>query len=193
MPTTNVYIYKNTIMEIIKTGIRDVIIIKPRVFGDERGYFFESWNKNTLEKLGFVHDFVQDNQSLSMKNVLRGLHFQRPPFAQGKMVRVIQGSILDVAVDLRKDSPTYLKHETALLSGKNNHMFYVPEGFAHGFLTLEDHTIVNYKCTEVYDHSSEVTFRWDDPDVKIPWGIENPILSGRDREAPFYNQIDNPF
>jgi len=180
-------------MEILKTGIRDVVIIRPRVFGDDRGYFFESWNKTTLENQLFHHDFVQDNQSLSMKNVLRGMHFQRPPYTQGKLVRVITGSILDVAIDLRKKSPTYLHYETALLSGENKLMFYVPEGFAHGFLTLEDHTIVNYKCTKEYHSDSEITFRWNDPSIAINWAIQNPILSERDREAPFLHQIDNPF
>lgn len=180
-------------MEIVKTGISDLVLIKPAVFGDDRGYFFESWNKVTLQKLGFDHDFVQDNQSKSMKGVLRGVHFQRPPYAQGKLVRVINGSIIDIAVDLRKNSPTYLKYETALLSGDNKHMFYVPEGFAHGFLTLEDNTVVSYKCTEVYHKESEVTFRWDDPTIGIKWDIEKPLLSARDSEASFFNEIDNPF
>ena len=180
-------------MEIIKTAIPDVVRIKPKVFGDDRGYFFESWNKHTLLQLGFDVDFVQDNQSLSMKGVLRGMHFQRPPYTQGKLVRVIQGSILDVAVDLRKDSPTFLKYETAVLSGENKELFYVPEGFAHGFLTLEDHTIVNYKCSERYVKDAEVTFRWDDPVIGIHWNFKQPLLSERDKEASFFNEIDNPF
>ncbi len=180
-------------MEIIKTGICDVVIIKPQIFGDDRGYFFESWNRKTLEKLGFSHDFVQDNQSKSSKDVLRGLHFQKPPYVQGKLVRVIHGSIIDIAIDLRKESPTYLKYEAATLSSENKHMLYVPEGFAHGFLTLEDNTIVNYKCTEIYHKESEVTFRWNDPTIGVKWNIENPILAGRDSKAPFFNEIDNPF
>jgi dTDP-4-dehydrorhamnose 3,5-epimerase len=180
-------------MEIIKTAIRDVVRIKPKVFGDDRGYFFESWNKHTLLQQGFDVEFVQDNQSLSMKGVLRGMHFQRPPYTQGKLVRVIQGSILDVAVDLRKDSPTFLKYETAILSSENKELFYVPEGFAHGFLTLEDNTIVNYKCSERYVKDAEVTFRWDDPAININWKTETPLLSERDKEAPFFNEIDNPF
>ena len=180
-------------MEIIKTIISDVIIIKPSVYGDERGYFFESWNHKTLKTLGFNHNFVQDNQSLSMKGVLRGMHFQTPPYAQGKLVRVIQGAIWDVAVDLRKDSPTFLQYISAELTGENKHMFYIPEGFAHGFLTLCDNTIVCYKCTQPYHKESEITVKWNDPQMNIHWPDANPILSDRDKSARRLSELVIPF
>lgn len=180
-------------MEIIQTRIKDLVIIKPSVFPDERGYFFESWNKKRLEELGFNHDFIQDNESKSAKGILRGMHFQKPPFAQGKLVRVIKGAIVDVGVDLRKGSPTYLQHVQVTLSEENKLMFFIPEGFAHGFLSKEEGTIVNYKCTQVYHKASEVSFRWDDPTVGIAWDIADPELSERDSNAPFFKEIDNPF
>ena len=180
-------------MEIIKTTISDVIIINPSVYGDERGYFFESWNQKTLKTLGFDHNFVQDNQSLSMKGVLRGMHFQNPPYAQGKLVRVIQGAIWDVAVDLRKDSPTFLQYVAAELTAENKHMFYIPEGFAHGFLTLLDNTIVCYKCTMPYHKESEITVKWNDPQMNIQWPETNPILSDRDKSARQLSEIVIPF
>ena len=134
-------------MNSIKTPIKDLLILEPKVFEDDRGYFFESFNKKKLEDLGINVEFVQDNQSLSNKNVLRGLHFQVPPFAQGKLVRVIKGSVLDVAVDIRKESETYGQYFSVILSEQNKKMFWIPPGFAHGFLTLEDQTIFSYKCS----------------------------------------------
>ena len=134
-------------MTIQETSIQDLLIIQPRIFADDRGYFYESYNKKIFLKLGLDLNFVQDNQSLSQKGVLRGLHFQNPPFAQGKLVRVIQGSVLDVVVDIRSNSPTYGQHEKVILSGENKTMFWIPPGFAHGFITLEDNTIFTYKCT----------------------------------------------
>jgi dTDP-4-dehydrorhamnose 3,5-epimerase len=167
-------------MELVDTGIKDLWVIKPKVFADARGYFFESYNKEIFAKNGLNMTFVQDNQSLSHKGVLRGLHFQNPPFAQGKLVRVITGAVLDVAVDIRKNSPTYGKHFGAELTEENKTMMYIPEGFAHGFLTLRDNTIFSYKCTNVYNKASEDSIKWNDPTVGIQWNVEDPLLSEKD-------------
>lgn len=167
-------------MELVDTGIKDLWVIKPKVFADARGYFFESYNKELFAKNGLNMTFVQDNQSLSHKGVLRGLHFQNPPFAQGKLVRVITGAVLDVAVDIRKNSPTYGKHFDAELTEENKMMMYIPEGFAHGFLTLRDNTIFSYKCTNVYNKASEDSIKWNDPTVGIRWNVEDPLLSEKD-------------
>ena len=180
-------------MEIIKTSIEGLLIIKPDVFKDERGYFFESYNKGRFAKEGLMMNFVQDNESKSSKGVLRGLHFQKPPFAQGKLVRVIKGSVMDVAVDLRKDSPTYGKWESVVLTEENKLQFWIPEGFAHGFVTLEDNTIFNYKCTNVYNKESEGSILWNDPDINIEWNIENPILSEKDKLSPLFKDFETPF
>jgi dTDP-4-dehydrorhamnose 3,5-epimerase len=180
-------------MEIISTPIQDLLIIKPDIFKDERGYFFESYNYEKFEKiLGNIH-FVQDNESKSQAGVLRGLHFQKPPFAQGKLVRVIKGSVIDVAVDLRKDSPTFGKYFKVELSEENKLMYWIPPGFAHGFYTLSDDTIFSYKCTQVYNKESETSLRWNDPYLKIDWNVLSPILSAKDLEAPLFNDFINPF
>lgn len=180
-------------MEVIKTEIPDVMIIKPQVFEDDRGYFFESYNKEKFLQNGIDQNFVQDNESKSGKNVLRGLHFQKPPFAQGKLVRVMKGSVLDVAVDIRKNSPTYGKWTSVVLTENNKWMYWVPPGFAHGFATLDDNTVFFYKCTNVYNKASEGSIRWDDPDLGIDWNIENPILSAKDQDAPLFKDFDSPF
>ncbi len=180
-------------MEVINTKIPDLYIIKPRVFEDDRGYFFESYNKETFLRMGIDQNFVQDNESKSAKGVLRGLHFQKPPFTQGKLVRVMRGSVLDVAVDLRKASPTYGKWASVELTQDNKWMYWVPPGFAHGFVTLEDDTVFFYKCTNVYNKASEGSIRWDDPDLNIDWGIKNPILSEKDKVAPLFKDFDSPF
>jgi len=181
-------------MEIIKTKIKDLLIIKPDVFEDERGYFFESFSKEKFKALGLDLDFVQDNESKSQKNVLRGLHFQKPPFAQGKLVRVVKGAVLDVAVDLRAGSETYGQWETVELSEENKLMYWVPPGFAHGFLTLRDETVFTYKCTNVYNKESEGSLLWNDPTLNINWGsINNLILSDKDLEAPLFEQFNTPF
>lgn len=180
-------------MEVIETGIKDLVIIKPRVFEDGRGYFFESYNKTTFHNAGLKMDFVQDNQSLSQKGVLRGLHFQNPPHAQGKLVRVINGAVLDVAVDIRKNSPTYGKHYTIELTEKNKLMFYVPEGFAHGFLTLEDNTIFSYKCTNVYNKASEGCILWNDTSLGINWNVKDPIMSPKDLEGTLFKDFVSNF
>lgn len=179
-------------MEITQTGVDGLLIIQPKVFADPRGYFYESYNKANFEKAGIYEDFVQDNQSLSQKGVLRGLHFQNPPHAQGKLVRVIKGSVLDVAVDIRKKSATYGKVITIELSESNHTQFYIPPGFAHGFLTLEDNTIFSYKCTRYYDKPSEGCILWNDADLAIEWGTTTPLLSEKDREGlPFREFISN--
>lgn len=180
-------------MELIKTSIDGLLIIKPDVFKDDRGYFYESYNKERFAKAGLMMDFVQDNESKSDKGVLRGLHFQKPPFAQGKLVRVIKGSVMDVAVDLRKDSPTYGKWESVVLTEENKLQFWIPEGFAHGFVALEDNTIFNYKCTNVYNKESEGSILWNDPDININWNIDNPILSEKDKISPLFKNFESPF
>ena len=185
--------FKAKNMELIKTSIDGLLIIKPDVFKDDRGYFYESYNKERFAKIGLNIDFVQDNESKSSKGVLRGLHFQKPPFAQGKLVRVIKGSVMDVAVDLRKDSPTYGKWESVVLTEDNKLQFWIPEGFAHGFVALEDNTIFNYKCTNVYNKESEGSILWNDPDININWNIDNPILSEKDKISPLFKNFESPF
>lgn len=180
-------------MEIIKTKIKDLLIIKPTVFEDHRGYFFESYNKEKFLQNGIDQNFVQDNESKSVKGVLRGLHFQKPPFAQGKLVRVMKGAVLDVAVDLRKNSPTYGQWESIVLTESNKMMYWVPPGFAHGFVTLEDNTVFFYKCTNVYNKESEGSILWNDPDLNIDWQIENPILSEKDMQSPLFKDFSSPF
>ena len=180
-------------MQIISTPIPDLLIIEPKVFEDGRGYFFESYSRGIFKEFGIDADFVQDNQSLSQKGVLRGLHFQKPPYSQGKLVRVINGSVLDVAVDIRKDSPTYGQHFDYVLSEKNKTMLWIPPGFAHGFLTLEDNTIFSYKCTNVYNKASEDCILWNDPTININWGIESPLLSDKDKTAKAFNTFVTPF
>ncbi|NTV83609.1 MAG: dTDP-4-dehydrorhamnose 3,5-epimerase [Bacteroidales bacterium] len=180
-------------MKLQKTKIEDLFIIHPDVFTDERGYFFESFQKENFLKLGIDADFVQDNESMSAKGVLRGLHLQVPPFAQGKLVRVVRGAALDVAVDLRKNSKTYGKWESVVLSAENKLMLWIPEGFAHGFLTLEDQTIFQYKCTNYYNKESEQGIIWNDPDLKIDWGIENPVVSEKDLKGLAFKDIKTHF
>ncbi len=181
-------------MEIVPTEIPDVLIIKPQVFTDERGYFFESYNREKFIAAGIDVNFVQDNESKSMKGVLRGLHFQKPPFAQGKLVRVMRGAVLDVAVDLRADSPWYGKWAAIELTEHNKWMYWIPPGFAHGFLTLEDNTVFFYKCTNVYNKESEGSVRWNDPELNINWGSGiQPVLSGKDQVAPMFAELGKVF
>jgi dTDP-4-dehydrorhamnose 3,5-epimerase len=180
-------------MEIIKTELEGLLIIKPAVFEDERGYFFESYNREKFKEAGIDMKFVQDNESKSKKGVIRGLHLQAPPFEQGKLVRVMRGSVLDVAVDIRKNSPTYGKWASIELSGQNKWMYWVPPGFAHGFATLEDETIFFYKCTNVFNKDAERCFYWNDPDINIEWGIQDPVVSSRDSLAPRFRDFVSPF
>jgi dTDP-4-dehydrorhamnose 3,5-epimerase len=176
-------------MEFKTTAIAGVIEITPRVFRDERGYFFESFNSKLFKENGITEDFLQDNQSFSTKGVIRGLHFQREPFAQGKLVRVIKGAVLDVVVDIRPDSPTYGHWESFLLTEENQKMVYLPAGFAHGFSTLED-AIFSYKCTNVYSKISEGGIIYNDSQLNIDWQVENPIVSEKDLELPGFDFFD---
>ena len=175
-------------MQIRETSIEGLVEIFPRVFKDDRGLFFESFNEGSFEKMGLPTNFVQDNQSFSIKGVVRGLHFQKAPFAQGKLVRVISGRVLDVAVDIRPESPTFGKHEVFELRSDINNMAYVPEGFAHGFVALED-SIFSYKCTNIYNKESESGILWNDPELGIDWGVENPIVSEKDIILPGFREL----
>ena len=178
-------------MELRETEIPDVKILKPKKFGDHRGFFSETYNKKILSELGIDMDFVQDNHSLSVeKGVIRGLHYQTPPFAQDKLVRVVHGAILDVAVDMRKSSPTFGKHITAVISADNWEQILVPAGFAHGFCTLEENTEVIYKVTNYYAPDHDTGIRWNDPELGIDWPIsENEaILSDKDKIQPFFSE-----
>lgn len=180
-------------MEIIKTKIDGLLIIKPKVFFDERGYFYESFNENQFAKIGLNTKFVQDNESKSQKGVLRGLHFQNPPYAQAKLVRVIKGAVLDVAVDLRRNSKTYGQWESIELTEDNKLMYWVPAGFAHGFLTLKEDTIFSYKCTNLYNKESEGSIQWNDKDLDIDWGFDNPIISEKDANGPSFKSFVSNF
>ena len=180
-------------MDIIKTPIEGLLVIKPKVFEDDRGHFFESWSKGAFSKNGLELDFVQDNQSLSSKGVLRGLHFQNPPFAQGKLVRVIKGKVLDVAVDIRKKSQTYGQYFSVELSEENKTIFWIPPGFAHGFITLKDDTIFTYKCTGVYNAASEGSLLWSDDALNIDWGIDVPLVSDKDLLAGSFENFESQF
>ncbi|SIQ21397.1 dTDP-4-dehydrorhamnose 3,5-epimerase [Aeromonas veronii] len=172
-------------MNVIKTAIPDVLIFEPKVFGDERGFFFESFNHKLFEKaVGYPVNFVQDNHSKSSKGVLRGLHYQLPPHAQGKLVRCVAGEVFDVAVDIRKSSPTFGQWVGVHLSGENKRQLWIPEGFAHGFYTLTEEVEFLYKTTEYYVPESERSLIWNDPDIKVIWPIEgNPLLSKKDISA----------
>ena len=174
-------------MEIERTPIEGLLLITPRIFGDDRGHFLESWNRERFnEAVGRPIDLVQDNESLSHRNVLRGLHLQLRPHAQGKLVHVIRGRVLDVVVDVREQSSTYGQHFKVELDGESKRMLWIPEGFAHGFLSLENGTIFAYKCTRAYHSASERTILWNDPDLGIDWGITDPLLSAKDAQGiPF--------
>jgi len=180
-------------MQAEKTFIEGLLVIKPKVFEDKRGYFFESYNEKLLQLSGLDTRFVQDNQSLSQKNVLRGLHFQSPPHAQGKLVRVIKGSVLDVVVDIRKKSPTYGKHFALELNEQNKTMLWVPEGFAHGFVTLQVETIFYYKCNNYYNKESEGCVKWNDPNLGIDWNVSEPVLSDKDQSGTPFADFISPF
>lgn len=170
-------------MNVLKTNIEGVMILEPTRYGDQRGYFMESFSARDFEQaVGYSVNFVQDNESLSAKGVLRGLHFQREPYAQAKLVRVVRGRVLDVAVDIRKGSPTFGSYVAVELSGENGRQLFIPKGFAHGFLALEDETVFQYKCDEYYHPESEDGIAWNDPEVAINWGVgeDEVILSEKD-------------
>jgi dTDP-4-dehydrorhamnose 3,5-epimerase len=179
--------------ELIKTEIPDVLLLKPTVFSDERGCFYETYNKNDLSETGLTYEFLQDNQSVSNKGVLRGLHFQNPPYEQGKLIRVAKGAVIDVVVDIRKKSQYYGKHFSVELSDKNNYILWVPAGFAHGFYVLEDNTIFLYKCTQVYNKESEGAILWNDPHLNINWNTKNPIISDKDKLASSFMDFVSQF
>ena len=172
-------------MKIIETGFEGLYELEPNVFGDKRGYFFESYRREVYQELGIKEDFVQDNESFSVKGTLRGLHYQENPYAQAKLVRVVQGKVLDVALDIRKDSATYGKHHTVLLEANRHNMFLIPPGFAHGFVALED-SVFFYKCSNYYNKESEGGILWNDPTLGIDWGIDNPIVSEKDQVLPTF-------
>lgn len=182
-------------MNVIKTDIQGVVIVEPKVFGDHRGYFFESFSeKDFAEAVGEVK-FVQDNESKSSYGVLRGLHFQKPPHAQAKLVRVVKGRVLDVAVDLRKGSPTFGKHVAVELTEENHRQLFIPRGFAHGFAVLSDEAVFQYKCDNYYAPQSEGSVLWNDPDIGIEWGIpsEDVMLSEKDRNAALLKDLGDVF
>ena len=182
-------------MEIIKTNIEGVVIIEPRIFKDDRGYFFESFSQREFEEKVCKTTFVQDNESKSSYGVLRGLHFQKPPFAQSKLVRVIKGAVLDVAVDIRKGSPTFGQYVSVELTGENHRQFFIPRGFAHGFSVLSEEVIFQYKCDNFYSPQSEGAIAWNDPDLNIDWRIpaEKVVLSEKDSKHPRLKDWQNVF
>lgn len=183
-------------MTIVKTDINGVFVIEPRVFGDSRGYFFESYNeRDFFEQTGISVKFVQDNESCSHYGVVRGLHFQLPPYAQSKLVRVVEGCVLDVAVDLRRDSPTYGHHVAVELSAENKRQFFLPKGFAHGFAVLSETAIFQYKCDEYYHPEAEGALAWDDPSLAIDWRIASAdvLLSEKDSHHQRFNEFVTPF
>jgi len=181
-------------MKFIKTNIPDLTIVEPTVFGDNRGYFFESFRQDKFDEFsGGNVKFIQDNQSMSAKEIVRGLHFQQPPYAQGKLVRVIKGSVLDVVVDIRKSSPTYGESFSLIISEEKKNMLWIPAGFAHGFLSLEDNTIFSYRCTNYYNKESEGCIAWNDPVLAIDWGIENPLVSEKDQQGTAFTDFVSPF
>lgn len=169
-------------MKVLPVELPGVLLIEPKVFGDARGWFFESWNRQRYAECGLATDFVQDNLSFSGHGILRGLHFQNPK-PQGKLVQVLQGEVFDVAVDIRRGSPTFGRWAGATLSAENRHQFYVPEGFAHGFCVLSERALFSYKCTDYYAPEHEFSLRWDDPELAISWPVGEPRLSAKDREA----------
>ena len=175
--------------------IEGLKVITPSVFGDDRGYFMETYNYNDFAAAGIDCTFVQDNQSMSVKGVLRGLHFQKPPFTQSKLVRVIKGAVLDVAVDIRKGSPTFGKHVAVELTGENHRQFFIPRGFAHGFAVLSDEVLFQYKCDHYYAPQSEGGIAWDDPDLGIDWRLpaDKVILSDKDKKHPRLKDYQTDF
>ncbi len=182
-------------INVIDTEIDGVKIIEPRLFGDSRGYFFESFNQKEFEEKVCKTVFVQDNESKSVAGVVRGLHFQKPPYTQAKLVRVVKGAVLDVAVDIRKGSPTYGRHVAVELTEDNHRQFFVPRGFAHGFAVLSDEAIFQYKCDNFYAPESEGAIAWDDPDLAIDWRVpaEGRILSEKDAHHPRLKDMESPF
>jgi dTDP-4-dehydrorhamnose 3,5-epimerase len=166
-------------MEVKETGIKGLIEVFPKIFKDDRGWFMESYKKSSFHEIGIIAEFVQDNMSYSKKGIVRGLHFQKPPYAQGKLVKVISGKVLDVAVDIRPGSETFGQHYSVILDAERQNMLYIPEGFAHGFASLEN-AVFFYKCTNLYHYESDSGIVWNDPELNIDWGIQNPEISLKD-------------
>ena len=180
-------------MTIEKLEIPDILLIRPRVFDDDRGYFYESFNSHQFIDEGIPSDFKQDNHSSSKKNVIRGLHFQKPPFEQGKLVRVVRGAALDVVVDIRSGSDHYGKYLSVELNDRNKHLLWIPPGFAHGFRALEDDTIFLYKCTKEYNRESESGILWNDSEIGIDWGTNDPIVSDKDQQLGRLSELEQLF
>lgn len=182
-------------INVIKTDIEGVLIIEPKIFGDSRGYFYESYSQRDFEEKVAKVTFVQDNQSFSHYGVLRGMHFQKPPYAQSKLVRVIQGKVVDVAVDIREGSPTYGKYVSVELTGENHRQLFIPKGFAHGFVVLSETALFQYKCDEFYHPEAEGAIAWNDPDLAIEWPVmaEDIELSKKDKYHPLLNNFKSPF
>lgn len=181
-------------MKITKTKLDGVVVIEPDVFGDNRGFFMESWNKKKMKEAGLFYDFVQDNHSKStVKGTLRGIHFQKGDKAQAKLVRCVKGAVLDVAVDLRKNSPTFKQWVGVELSEENKKQLLIPRGFGHGFVTLTDDVEFLYKADNYYAPEADAGIRWNDPDIGVEWGVENPILSEKDKNNPFLKDCKELF
>jgi dTDP-4-dehydrorhamnose 3,5-epimerase len=176
-----------------ETGFEGLVLIKPDIFRDERGFFLETWNQRHIESLGFQWNFIQDNLAKSKFGTLRGLHFQAPPFAQAKYVMVLYGKVLDVVVDIRLQSNTYGKHYSVILDADDPRILFVPEGFAHGYAVLSEECLFSYKCVGFYNKEAEGGLKWNDPDLDIDWMIENPILSEKDNNLPLFKDFLTPF
>lgn len=181
-------------MDVIQTKLDGVYILLPKVFGDHRGWFMESWSRRTMEEAGLFYDFVQDNHSMSaVRGTLRGIHFQRGDKAQAKLVRCVRGAVLDVSVDLRHDSPTYRQWVAVELSGENRKQLLIPRGFGHGFVTLTDDVEFLYKADQYYAPEADGGIRWNDPDIGVDWGVDQPILSEKDKKNPFLKELEPVF
>jgi dTDP-4-dehydrorhamnose 3,5-epimerase len=175
-------------MKVIETDLPGCMVLEPQVFGDERGFFYESFNRDKLAGIGLCQNFVQGNVSSSTRGVLRGLHYQWPK-PQGKLVSVLEGEVWDVAVDIRRGSPNFGRWTAAVLSAENKRHFWIPEGFAHGFVALSERALFTYLCTETYDHAADASLRWDDPKLAIDWPVSAPLLSDKDRKAPLLADV----
>jgi dTDP-4-dehydrorhamnose 3,5-epimerase len=175
-------------VNITRCDLQGLLIIEPKVFGDARGFFLETWNRNRYREAGLDADFVQDNLSFSRRGILRGLHCQNPN-PQGKLLQVLQGEVFDVAVDIRRGSPTFGKWHGLVLSSENKRQFYVPPGFAHGFVVLSETALFHYKCTELYSPKDEMAIRWNDPDIAIKWPVKEPLLSDKDAKGALLRDV----
>jgi len=180
-------------MKIVENSLNGLVLIEPAVFKDERGYFFESYKQNKLHDLGIDAKFIQDNISRSAKNTIRGLHYQVGEFAQGKLCQVVYGRVLDVALDIRFNSPTFGRYKCFELSSDNHYLLFLPPGFAHGFSVLSDEAVFSYKCTAYYNKSSERGIRFDDPELNINWQVENPVISEKDKLSKWFKEIGKDF